>query len=385
MFRNFGLMPFHSARRVHGAAVFSLLVVLALSACGQNPTAAQTPTVKPPTLTPTPTPKPANAFTYAFARDGQVWVAQAGKAAAPLSQLPDSSGTSITSLAWSPDSKHLAFERKGAGNPVDYVIDTSTGALTVLNVPSTQQPATFGWADNKTVLVFKQVGGNTNVWKEDITSNASSQITQITGTPEIEVRAGSIYYAMQDSNTNQLMLHQYDVAVGTEGSSAAITPAGTSTLTVNWDVSPDGSHVVMGFNMTTPDTTWDNGFWYINFNSNSDRTQIFVDSEIPFSSFKAGNPITLSFSPDGQTVVLDTQNGPGPVSDDVADTTFQTYTPAVGISSPSDISWAPNGVSFALTSSSNNSTQTTIYTLNSQAAGSSFINNASLLTWAPQS
>jgi hypothetical protein len=384
MSRNFSLTLFHCARRMRGAALLSLLLVLSLSACGQPLTTTQTPTVKPPTLTPTPTPKPGSAFTYAFARDGQVWVAQAGKAAQQLSQLPDSSGTSITSLAWAPDGKHLAFERSGVGNPVDYVIDTSTGTLNALNVPSIKQPATFGWVDNKTVLAFKQMSGNTTVWKVDITSNASSQITQINGTPQIEVRAGSIYYAMQDSNTNQLMLHQYNVSVGTEGTPVAITPAGVSTLTVNWDVSPDGSHVVMGFNLATPDANWDNGFWYINFNDNTDRVQIFLDSEISFSSFKAGNPITLSFSPDGQTVVLDTQNGPGPASDGVEDTGFQTYTPAVGISSPTDISWAPNSASFALTSS-NNSNQTTIYTLGSQTAGTAFISNASSLTWAPQS
>ncbi len=381
-----GLLWSRSARRARGVFILSIVLTLALGACGQ-PTANQTPTPSATptnTPTPTPTPKPGSAFAYAFARSGQVWVAQAGKAPQQLSQLPDASGFNLSALAWSPDGKHLAFERAGIGNPVDYVIDTTTGNFTVLNVPSTPTNASLDWADNNTVVAIKQVGGNTQFWKVNITSNASSQITQVNGTPQVKVMGEAIYYSMLDSNSNEIMLHRYDINLGSEGTPVAITPAGTSSLTVNWDISPDGTHVEMGFNLATPDASWGNGFWYINFSDNTDRQPIFDDSEIPFSTFTANDPITLSFSPDSQSVVIDTQNSAGPASEGVDDSNFTTYSPHVGITSPEAISWAPNSGSFALISSGNPG-QATIYTLGGKSAGATFVDQASLLTWAPQS
>jgi hypothetical protein len=107
-----GLIQHSSARRARGALLLSLFLMLALSACGgggflipqHSPTASSTST-----STATATPQPGSAFAYAFARAGQVWVAQAGKSPQQLSNLPTSSSQSISSLAWSPDSKHLAF------------------------------------------------------------------------------------------------------------------------------------------------------------------------------------------------------------------------------------------------------------------------------------
>jgi|SRR5579859_6954886 len=382
-----GLLWFRSARRARGVFILSFVLALALGACGQGATANQTPSASATstsTPTPTPTPKPGSAFSYAFARGGQVWVAQAGKTPQQLSQLPDAGGFNVSALAWSPDGKHLAFERAGVGNPVDYVIDTTTGNFMTLNVPSTPSAASLGWADKNTVVAIKIVGGNTQFWKVDITSNAPSEITQVNGTPQVKVLGESIYYSVLDSNSNQLMLHRYDINLGSEGTPVAITPAGASTLNVNWDVSPDGTHVAMGFKLDKSDASWDNGFWYINFSDNTDRQPIFDDSEIPFSTFTANDPITLSFSPDSQSVVLDTQNSAGPASEGVDDSNFTTYSPHVGITSQSAISWAPNGASFALISDGN-SGQATIYTLGSKVAGASFVDQANLLTWAPQS
>ncbi len=380
------LLQTASARRARGAVILSALLVLALAACGQGTTSAnQTPTAGATKQHPTPTatPQPGTAFRYAFARGDEIWIAQPGKAPQQVSQLP-SDGLNITDLAWSPDGKHLAFERSGAGNPVDYVMDAATGALITLNVPSTAQPATFGWSsDNKTVIVAKQLPGSvTQIWQEDITSSTSSQVTQISGVSQIEVRGQSVYYALLDSTSNQIMLHRYDLNVHSEGTPLAITPAGASTLNVNWDVAADGSHVVMGFNLATADATWANGFWYISTTSNTDRQQIFT--ELPMSGFTASDPITLSFSPDGQTVVLDTNKGSGAASEGVDASSFQQYTPHVGITSQADISWAPNGASFAL-SSDGTSTQATIFVLGSSASGTTLVSNASLLQWAPQS
>src|SRR5579871_3289634 len=147
----------NSARRTRGALLMSLFLALALSACGgggngylaptnQSPTAASTAT-----STATPTPKPGSAYAYAFARNGQVWLAQAGKSPQQLSQLATTSGQTISALAWSPDGKHLAFELSGVGNPVDYVIDASTGDFSALNLPSTTAAAQLGRSEERRV------------------------------------------------------------------------------------------------------------------------------------------------------------------------------------------------------------------------------------------
>jgi dipeptidyl aminopeptidase/acylaminoacyl peptidase len=385
-----GLIKHYSARRARGALLLSIFLTLALSACGGGGgsvfTFNQTPASPSGTSTPaaTPTPRPGSAFAYAFARNGQVWVAQAGKAAQQLSNLPTSSFQNISALAWSPDGKHLAFEATGVGNPVDYLIDASSGNLTALNVPSTSSTASFGWADNNTVVAIKHVGGNTQFWKVNITDNTSSQVTQVNGSPQAQVLKGSIYYSEFDSTSKQMMLHRFDLGANSEGTPVAITPAGTSTLKVNWDVSPDGSRVLTGFKLATPDASWGNGFWDINFNDDTDRIPIFTNDEIPFSSFTDNDTITLSFSPDGQTVFLDTQNSVGPATEGVDDSRFTIYSPHVGISSPTQITWAPNSASFALTSDGNAS-QPTFFTVGNKTAGSAFIDNASLLQWAPKS
>lgn len=378
-----GLLHVFSARRARGAFILSVLLLLALTACAQGNTGATaTPSATTSKPTPTATPKPGTAFTYAFARDGEIWVVQPGKQPQQISQLP-SGGLSISSLAWSPDGKHLAFERSGAGNPVDYVMDASNGTITTLNVPSTTATATFGWSDNNTVIVTKQIAsGDTQVWKENINSQASSQMTQFSGTSQVEVRGQSFYYAIVDSSTNQLMLHRYDINIGSEGTPVAIMPAGSSTLNINWDVSADGSYVVAGFNLATADSNWANGFWYISTSDSTNRTQIF--NELSMDSFKASDPITLSFSPDGQTIVLDTQSGTSLASEANDGTGYQQYTPQVGISSNAGIGWAPNGVSFAL-SSSTTPGQVTIYTLGNTASGTTLVTNASLAQWSPQS
>src|ERR1051326_2009681 len=110
-----GLITF--TRRGGSALLLGMVLALALNACGGGslliPT--QSATASPSkTSTPTPTPKPGTAFAYAFARDGQIWVAQAGKDPQQLSHLA-ASGQKINSLAWAPDSKHLAFEVAGSG------------------------------------------------------------------------------------------------------------------------------------------------------------------------------------------------------------------------------------------------------------------------------
>jgi len=380
-------MQHSSARRARGALLLSLFLTLALSACGgggfltpqHSPTSSSTST-----STATATPQPGSAFAYAFARAGQVWVAQAGKSPRQLSNLPTSSSQSISSLAWSPDSKHLAFEVTGVGAPVDYMIDASSGDFSALNLPTTPATATLGWAGNKTVVAVKQVGSNTQFWKTDITTNASSQITQVTGTPQVQILGQSIYYSQVDTSTNQLMLHRYDINLSSEGTPVAIAPVGASTLKVNWNVSSDGSRVLTGFKLATPDATWGNGFWDMNFNDSTDRFQIFTDNEIPFSSFAASDTVTLSFSPDGQTVLLDTNGSVGPASEGIDDSNFITYTPHISIASPAGISWAPNSASFALISSGTTS-QATIYTLASKSAGKTFVDKANLLQWAPKS
>ncbi len=376
-----------SARRARGALLLCIGLTLALSACGgggglYTPTQSPTASASKPG-TPTPTPKPGSAFTYAFARAGQVWVAQAGKAAQQLSHLPTVSGQSISSLAWAPDNKHLAFELTGVGNPVDYVIDASSGDIAALNLPSVSAPATLGWISATTVVAAKQVGGNTQFWKTDITSNTSSQITQVTGTPQVQFVGQSIFYSEFDSSSNELMLHRYDVNLGSEGTPAAITPAGKSTLNVNWGVSPDGSHVLMGFRLATPDSSWANGFWSINFNDNTDRSPVFTDDEIPFSSFKDGETITLSYSPDGQTVLIVTNGSVAPHTENLDGTNFTAYSPNVSVTSPNAISWAPNGSSFAL-NPTGTASKATIYTLASKAAGTTLADQASLLQWAPK-
>ncbi len=379
----------NSARRARGAFLVSLFLLLALSACGgnggylvntnQSPTAASTKT-----STATATPKPGNAFVYAFARDGQVWLAQASKSPQQLSQLATSSGQTISTLAWSPDGKHLAFEISGVGNPVDYVIDASTGNFSALNLPSTTATATLGWANNTTVIGVKQVSGNTQFWKTDITTNAASQVTQVTGTPQVQIVGGGIFYSEFDSTANQIMLHRYDVGAGSEGTPVAITPAGVSTLKVNWDVSPDGSHVLMGFRLPTPDSSWDNGFWSINFSDNTDRSPVFTNDELPFNNIKDTDTVTLSYSPDGQTVLLDTNGAVGPVSEGLDDSNFTIYSPHVNITSPGQISWAPNNASFVL-NTTGSANQPTIYTVASKSAGKTFVDKAALLQWAPTS
>jgi hypothetical protein len=394
-----GLIKRCSARRAQGALLLGMALMLALSACtgnngllipNQTASAAATKT-----STATPTPRPGSAFAYAFARAGQLWVAQAGKAPQQLSQLPTSSAQTIDALSWSPDGKHLAFEVSGVGNPVDYVIDSSSGNLTALNVLSTSTTASFGWADNNNVIAVKQVSGNTQFWETNITNNTARLLEQVTGTPPVQIVDGSIYYTVTDSSTNEVMLHTYTISQGSEGTPVAITPAGTSTLKVNWDVSPDGTHILMGFRLATPDSTWDNGFWSINISSNTDRSPVFTNDEIPFSNFKDGDTVTLSYSPDGQTVLIVTNGTVGPTSEGLDGTSFTTYSPTASITAPTQISWAPNGNSFALitTGSSTGSTptptstsstnQVTVYTLASKSPGKVFVDNSNLFQWAP--
>ncbi|HEY7127417.1 MAG TPA: hypothetical protein VH540_26025 [Ktedonobacterales bacterium] len=369
-----------SARRWRGAMILSAVLVLLLSACSSNSNANKTPTAT--STGPTATPQPGTAYTYAFARGDQIWVTQPGKDPKQISSLPDT-GLKITSLVWSPDGKHIAFERSGAGSPVDYAMDVSDGSLTALDVPSTTAAATLGWSDNKTVVAAKFVSDTaTQIWKEDITTQQSSKIIELAKVDQVEIRNQSFYYALLDSNSNQLMLHRYDINLGSEGTPDPITPAGASSLKVNWDVSPDGSYVAMGFKLATPDPNWDNGFWYINFNDNTNRGTMFT--EIPFTSFKDDDPITLTFSPDGQTMLLNTKSGLGPASESVDGTGFVQYKPTASVTSQNNISWAPNGASFAL-SGSEGSGKANIYVLNASADGTALADNAGLLQWAPKS
>jgi WD40 repeat protein len=360
--------------------ILSAVLVLLLSACSSNSNANKTPTAT--STGPTATPQPGTAYTYAFARGDQIWVTQPGKDPKQISSLPDT-GLKITSLVWSPDGKHIAFERSGAGSPVDYAMDVSDGSLTALDVPSTTAAATLGWSDNKTVVAAKFVSDTaTQIWKEDITTQQSSKIIELAKVDQVEIRNQSFYYALLDSNSNQLMLHRYDINLGSEGTPDPITPAGASSLKVNWDVSPDGSYVAMGFKLATPDPNWDNGFWYINFNDNTNRGTMFT--EIPFTSFKDDDPITLTFSPDGQTMLLNTKSGLGPASESVDGTGFVQYKPTASVTSQNNISWAPNGASFAL-SGSEGSGKANIYVLNASADGTALADNAGLLQWAPKS
>lgn len=369
------------ARSFRGALILCAVLALLLSACsGNNPNAKKTPTTGTPS--PTATPKPGTAYTYAFARGDQVWVTQPGKEPKQVSTLP-STGLKITSLVWSPDGKHLAFERTGAGNPVDYVMTVSDGTVLALDVPSTTAAATLGWSDNKTVVVAKYVSDTaTQIWKEDITTRTSSQIIQLGKIGQVKIRNQAFYYALVDTNSKQLMLHRYDINLGSEGTPAPITPAGDSSLTVNWDVSPDGAYVAMGFKLATADPNWDNGFWYIQFSDSTNRGQMFA--EIPFDSFKSGDPITLTFSPDGQTILLNTKSGLGPASESVDGTGFHQYKPTASVTSQNGVSWAPNGASFAV-SGSDGSGKATIYVLNGSSDGTALADNAGLLQWAPQS
>jgi hypothetical protein len=360
--------------------ILGALLVLILSACSSGKTTNQkTPT--PSTPNPTATPKPGSAYTYAFARGDQIWITQPGKDPEQASKLP-SSGLSIASLVWSPDAKHLAFERSGAGNPVDYVLEVSSGSVSALNVPSTIAAAVMSWIDNRTVVVGKYISDTaTQIWKEDITTGQSNEITQLGKVGEVEIRNQSFYYGLVDSNSKQLLLHRYDINLGSEGTPAPITPAGDSSLTVNWDVSPDGAYVAMGFKLATADPNWDNGFWYIQFSDNTNRQPMFP--EIPFDSFKSGDPITLTFSPDGQTILLNTKSSIGPASEMTDGSAFHQYKPTASVTAQNNISWAPNGASFAI-SGSDSTSKATIYALNGSADGTAFADKAALLQWAPQ-
>ena len=368
------------ARRWSGAIIYCLLLLVIVSACGGSTNGKKTPTA---TATgPTATPEPGSAYTYAFARGGNIWVTRPGKAAAQITNFSDV-GLTIASLAWSPDAKHIAFERSGAGNPVDYSVDVSSGQLLALNVPSTTAAATLGWSNTYTVVVVKYVSSSaTQIWKEDITSSLSSQITQLGTIGEVEIRNQSFYYALFDSTSKELMLHRYDINLGSEGTPDPITPAGTSLLTVNWDVSSDGGYVAFGFKLATADANWDNGFWYIQFSDNTNRQQMFP--ELKLGSFANADPITLTFSPDGQTILLNTKSGVGPASEVNDGSGFHQYKPTGSVSSQNNISWAPNGASFAISGSGSDTTvNATIYTLNGSSDGTVLEQKADLLQWAP--
>lgn len=236
---------------------------------------------------------------FAFLRGGQVYLGRAKSLPRQLTRFtaPDHDPTHAGPLAWAPDNRHLAVvigqptvarDALGAATGALYIVDTTTGATTLIAPRDHSQPgvavgpAAYAWADKNT-LVYATAG---HLASYQLDTRASTAVPGIAGLAvDVEVRGHTLYYmsyqppdgplvilpvalrqhnllTQADTSVADLGLAQFQVTgcntVGCEAAPAvpALAPA--------WDVSADGTQLAYeSITALAPDLSSASAtFWY---------------------------------------------------------------------------------------------------------------------------
>lgn len=403
-------------RRTLGLGALALMVCAA-AACAVLRMAASTTTTRellPSAIQVMP-------GSFAFLRAGQVYL---GRANVPPRQLttfskPDQDATHVGPLVWAPDNRHLAV---AIGAPVVardalatatgtlYLIDTNSGAITVIAPSDTTHPGVavgptaYGWSDPHTLLYT--VAGQLFSYRLETRSSAS--VPGVNGLVlDLEVRGQTLYYmSYQPPNSPLVVLPvalrrhdltsnadaalvdlgraQFEVTgCNTVGCQAA---AGVPDLAPAWDVSPDGTQLAYErITAFAPDlTTASASFWYALLPATTPdaatptANAIAAASTAPQPIFHdvgatlpAGMPgvcCYLRFGPDGRGLVL-SSGGAMPA----AFGPYLLYTRSLAggfqVGSPwtfGPAAWAPDATSFTLVLHHRNAPTTDLLTYASQ-------------------
>lgn len=339
---------------------------------------------------------------FAFLRDGQVYLGRAHSLPRQLTRFraPDRDPTHAGPLVWAPDNRHLAVvigppivarDTLASATGALYVIDTSTGETTLVAPQDTSRsgiavgPSTYAWADNDTVIY----AASGQLYTFRIDTHAAAPVPGISGQAiDLEVRGHWLYYMSDPPPDGPLVVNpvtlrrvdmatHHDMAVvdlglarfevtgcNTVGCEAA---PGVPSLAPAWDVSADGAQVAYErIGAFAPDLTSATAtYWYSALGpapgaAAATATAVSSVPAVPQPIFH-GVPATLPadtpgeccylrFAPDGRGLVLSsggampTTFGPFLVYTRALAGGYQTGYPwAFG-----PAAWAPDAASFTL-------------------------------------
>jgi len=292
-----------------------------------------------------------------------------------------------------PDARHLAVVIAQVVpfaveyNP--YIVDTSTHAVTSLpptariSVASEAVPQRIlAWADNNTLLIFSgsasRGSSSPSALSYDVSTSSLSSLPGLAASPvEGEVRCGILYYLEYtafnpipgDTSGNHYQhgtgrLHRYDLSTHSEIGSP-ITLGDTSTyggaegqiLSMGWDVSADGLHLV--YQQTTATLGGSSGLITSSqfFAANSDGSGAHpILNTAP--SVTSNDMTYMTISPDGSHVAVANANPtPNVATDSLSGGSVRVYAPdAVG-----QPAWLADSSGFDVTQSDSSGGPVNIY------------------------
>lgn len=337
-----------------------------------------------------------------------------GGAVGQLSNFPTSLGLAneqdsgdmswnVSNIAWAPDGRHLAVDVYLPVPDEDaltypYVVDTSTHAVTRVNVPTDATNdglRNLAWADNNTLLVLTgDTPGQANIpmpaalYSYNVSTSAVTTLPGITHmTTDGVVRCGTLFYMEVTPFTNigvdsnganefkgSALIHRYSLATHTEiGSPVTFSDTFNADGSFEfyevpgWDVSPDGTklayqhmavHLSTGQNDSSVVSTFDA--------SNVDGSGAVAIFGGP-NHVTAYNGVYMSISPNGASVAV-TNAFPTPdlATDSMTGGSLRFYTPD-GYDLPA---WLPDSSGFDAVSEPASTQQIERYLLSTPLNGS---------------
>lgn len=368
----------------------------------------------------THTPGPASsvpAGTFAFVRDGQIYLATRSGAARQLTAFaqPDRDQTDWGPLVWAPDDRHLAV---AVGSPIVardqlamaagtlYSVDTKTGIVTLVAPQRTADPgiavgpSTYGWRDASTLL-FAAAG---RVFSYALATGATTPVAGLMGsTIELEVRGAGLYYSTYQTPEEPLVilgntLRRHDLVTNTDvevanlglalfqatgcGAVGCQAAPGAPSLAPAWDVSADeGQLAFERLAAFAPDqSSATASFWYAPLGGHAGTPTpaagasttpqpIFADAPGVLPAGVPGTCCYLRFAPDGRGLVLSSGYAmPGSFGPYLLYTQQLARDAQVGYPwAFGPAAWAPDAASFTLVAHRRNAASTTLLTYANQS------------------
>jgi hypothetical protein len=212
---------------------------------------------------------PGSTLTYAFVNaDQQIYMVNGCSAPAQLThiQRPDTY-SSPSPVAFSPSHRYLAIHPNLQQDPCLKVLDTQSGATLGTqfdcyngNPSASGDMRTFiGWLDDNTFLGRIDVGaaGVANpvrIVKVDIHSQTETGIASFTWMSDQRLRGAALFFGGRvNANDTNAFLYRLSLAdgsvtklvsLGLSGQGGCQVDYGPCSWTAEWDVSPDGAHVL---------------------------------------------------------------------------------------------------------------------------------------------
>jgi hypothetical protein len=374
--------------------IFSVLLCLLVTACGQTytvggtttPTPTPTPSATASVSTPTPTTQASSTNTtftglgkdYAFVRNYQVWLGLNGADPVQATHFTSADGyfssdTNWSRLYWFDNDRYVAFlldaSRGRGGNycmpwstiGLLYVIDTSTMQTTRVTFPNTMGSVeALSPQDATHLLVFQPVNGG--IYQYDLVSGTASLLLPMGSlAPTFEssyeiytmaVQNGLLYYETatpHDATDTSHFIIYSQAFTGTNSMPTKIFDAGANTLcsfkhqsgpftNLGWSLSPDGTHLAVQ-TIDNSDPLHPQGHFELVSLQGGASTPIFTQVPTALSN----RPDALEWSPNSQNILLTTYQAvyTSTLADPATTQTYQTQNSV-------NANWLPDGAHFTL-------------------------------------